>query len=73
LPVLSLTGAYRWFSKWQRATHLLRAWLNLMCDPPIKTDGFPDPLSLRHLDAAFPSCHCSAAAFQNRFQVPVCG
>jgi hypothetical protein len=71
LPVLSLTGAYRWIFKWHRATHLLRTWLNLMCDPPIKTDGLPDPFSLRHLDAAFPACTCPAAAFQNRFQIPV--
>ena len=68
---VSLTGAYRWFARWQLAGSCLLTWLCVLADPPRKTDGLPDPLRLRHLDAAFPACPCPAAAFQNRFQIPV--
>jgi hypothetical protein len=72
---LSLTGAYRWLARWHRAAPALRARLCMVSEPPEKTgksDGLTDPHSLRHLDAAFPTCPCPAAAFQNRFQIPVC-
>ena len=68
----SPTRAYRWFTKWHRATHAVRTRLCLVSDPPGKTDGLPDPHNPRHLDAAFPACSCAAAAFQNRFQIPIC-
>lgn len=69
---LSPASAYRWFNKWQRATHAVRTRLCLVSDPPGKTDGLPDPHNLRHLDAAFPAFSCAAAAFQSRFQIPIC-
>lgn len=69
---VSLTGAYRWFAKWCRSAPALRTWLCLSGAPPGKSDELSDPHSLRHLDAAFPACPCPAAAFQNRFQTPVC-
>ena len=69
---MSLTGAYRWFTRWHQSTHAMRTRLDQVSDPPGKVDGLADPYSLRHLGAAFPACPCPAAAFQNRFQIPVC-
>jgi hypothetical protein len=68
---ISLTSAYRWLARWRRSHTRLLTWLGAITDPPRKSDGHPDPLHLRHLDAAFPSCPCPAAAFQNRFQIPI--
>ena len=68
---ISLTGAYRWFGRWARFALSIKTWLCAVCDPPGKSDSLPDPHNLRHLDAAFPACPCPAAAFQNRFQVPL--
>lgn len=70
---MSLTSAYRWFARWHGSTHALRTRLGLVSDPPGKTDGLPDSHSLRHLDAAFSACPCPGAAFQNHFQIPLCG
>lgn len=68
---ISLTGAYRWFARWRRGVARLVTWLCPLADPPEKTDGLPDPLHLRHLDAAFPDSGCPAAAFQSRCQIPL--
>ena len=68
---ISLTGAYRWFSRWARFATSIKTWLCSVCHPPGKTDSLPDPHNLRHLDAAFPACPWPAAAFQNRFQAPL--
>ena len=68
---LSLTGAYRWFARWERFATSIKTWLCTVCHPPGKIDSLPDPHNLRHLDAAFPACPCPAAAFQIRFQVPL--
>ncbi len=64
---ISLTGAYRWFARWRRGTARLITWLCPLAAPPEQADGLPDPLHLRHLHAAFRP----AAAFQNRFQIPL--
>ena len=69
--LMSLSSAYRWLARWKRSGTSLLTWLGVLTAPPRKTDGEPDPLHLRHLDTAFPSCPCPAAAFQNRFQIPV--
>jgi hypothetical protein len=68
---ISLTGAYRWFARWARFATYIKTWLCTVCHPPGKSDSLPDHHNLRHLDAAFPACPCPAAAFQNRFQVPL--
>ena len=68
---ISLTGAYRWFARWQRGAARLITWLCPLADPPEKSDGQPDPLNLRHLHAAFPGTSCPAAAFQIHFQIPL--
>jgi hypothetical protein len=60
---ISLSGAYRWVAK----------WLGLVTPPPGKSDGLPDPLTLRHLAAAFPAADCAIAAFQGQLQVPITG
>lgn len=69
---MSLTSAYRWCAKWKSLATSMLTWLWTLVDPPRKIDGQPDPHHLRHLDAAFPACPCPAAAFQNRFQIPIC-
>lgn len=70
---MSLAGAYRWVARWRRDTAAIRTRLALVTPPPGKADGLPDPLTLRHLAAAFPVAICQLAAFQGRLQVPVTG
>jgi hypothetical protein len=69
---ISLTSAYRWIKKWLHAAHHIRTWLHTISVPPSKTDQQHDHFSLRHLRAAFPACPCAAAAYQERFQLPIC-
>ena len=68
---VSLSGAYRWFARWQRGSARLFSLLCSLADPPGKTGGPPDPHHLIHLAAAFPPIGCPAAAFQNRCQIPL--
>jgi hypothetical protein len=45
----------------------------LVAAPPGKTDGHADPMTLRHLVAAFPNAACPIAAFQNELQIAITG
>ncbi len=70
---LSLTSAYRWLARWKQSTAMLRTRLCQICDPPERSGGEPHPQSLHHLDAAFGSYPCAAAAFHTHFHLPICG
>ena len=51
----------------------VRTRVCLVAAPPGKADGLSDPLSLRHLAAAFPADACPLAPFQRVLQVAVTG
>jgi hypothetical protein len=71
--VFSLRTACRWLARWCDLTSHVRARLGLFAAPPGKTDGHPDPMTLRHLVAAFPQAGCPIAAFQECLQVAITG
>jgi len=73
LPVFSRRTAYRWLARWRDLTSHVRARLGLVAAPPGRSDGHADPMTLRHLAAAFPSAACPIAAFQERLQSAVTG
>jgi hypothetical protein len=57
---MTVRSAYRWLAKWHRLAAQLRTRLCLVIAPPGKTDGQPDPLTLRHLCCGIPQralCH----------------
>ena len=70
---ISLRCACRWLARWRLLTAHLRAALHRVIAPPGKADALPDPMTLRHLAAAFPEASCPIAAFQDRLQTPVTG
>jgi hypothetical protein len=70
---VSRRTACRWFRRWRDLTSHVRARLGLVADPPGKTDGGADPMTLRHLVAAFPQAACPIAAFQHEQQVAITG
>jgi hypothetical protein len=70
---MSLGSAYRWMARWRRGTAAIRTRLGQVTPPPGRTDGLPDPLTLRHLAAAFAVAACRIAAFQGHLQVPISG
>lgn len=69
----SLRTACRWLARWRDLTCHVRARLGLVADPPGKSDGHADPMTLRHLIAAFPQAACPIAAFQECLQVAITG
>jgi hypothetical protein len=69
----SLRTACRWIVRWRGLTSHVRARLGLVADPPGKTDGSADPMTLRHLIAAFPQATCPIAEFQQGQQVAITG
>lgn len=71
--VFSLRTACRWLARWQTLTCHVRARLGLLAAPPGKTDAHADPMTLRHLVAAFPQAACPIAAFQHDLQVAITG
>ncbi len=71
--VFSLRTACRWFARWRHLTSHVRARLGLVAAPPGKSDGHADPMTLRHLVAAFPQAACPIAAFQECQQVAING
>lgn len=70
---MAVRSAYRWVARWRSLAVHVRTRLCLVVPPPGKADGLPDPLSLRHLAAAFPADGCALAAFQRVLQVAVTG
>lgn len=70
---MSLRSACRWLARWHLLTAHVRARLYLVVAPPGKADDQPDPLTLRHLAAAFPEASCPIAAFQSGLQTPITG
>jgi hypothetical protein len=70
---LSLRTACRWIARWRDLTSHVRALLGLFANPPGKTDGSADPMTLRHLAAAFPDAACPIAEFQHVQQVAITG
>ena len=71
--MFSLRTACRWLARWRDLTSHVRARLGLVAAPPGKTDGHADPMTLRHLVAAFPEAECPIAAFQHDQQVAITG
>lgn len=71
--VFSQRTARRWLARWSDLTTHVRAGLGLVAAPPGRTDGRADPMTLRHLVAAFPGAACPIAAFQERLQTAVTG
>jgi hypothetical protein len=70
---ISFRSACRWLVKWRGLKIHVRPRLHQMVSPPGKTDEMPDPLMLRHLEAAFPLAPCPMAAFQSEFQTSIAG
>lgn len=71
--IFSLRTACRWLSRWRDLTSHVRARLGLVATPPGKSDGHADPMTLRHLVAAFPHAECPIAAFQYDLQAAITG
>lgn len=71
--VFSLRTIRRWLARWRDLTSHVRAQLARVSAPPGKIDGKADPMTLRHLAAAFPHATCPVAAFQECFQVAITG
>lgn len=70
---ISFRSACRWLVKWRGLTIHVRTRLHMLIPSPGKKDEMPDPLMLRHLEAAFPLTPCPMAAFQSEFQTSIAG
>jgi hypothetical protein len=71
--MISLRAACRWLARWRDLTSHVRARLGLVVAPPGKSAAAADPMTLRHLAAAFPDAACPIAAFQRCQQVAITG
>lgn len=71
--IFSFRSVCRWLARWRDLTSHVRARLGLVAAPPGRTDGHADPMTLRHLVAAFPDAACPIAAFQHELQIAITG